>query len=148
VAINYDTLSLSYYSVKYWLVNLTVSSTVLFLASTLTNQNNRNELKDLLQANGLFKIRPQNELAFMQNELGRWGWLLWLASPTRSRAPAASSGRSVSEIADGERWRGKGSGPLSGRKCAGEAVRQGNLTVWIPAFAGMTWNMSRDVSCK
>jgi hypothetical protein len=50
-----------------------VSSTVLFLACALTNQNNRNELKDLLQANGLYKIRPQNELAFAQNELGWWG---------------------------------------------------------------------------
>jgi hypothetical protein len=72
-------LILSYYSVKYWhihlsdllsmLGNVTVSSTVTFPARTLTPENYRNELKVLLQIQGLVEMRPQNELSFAQNEL-------------------------------------------------------------------------------
>jgi hypothetical protein len=74
-------LILSYYSVKYWhihlsdllsmLGNVTVSSTVTIPAPTLRPEKCRNELKVLLQRQGLVIIRSQNELSFSQKRTGR-----------------------------------------------------------------------------
>ena len=65
-------LILSYYSVKYWhiqlsdllsmLSNVTVSSTVTIPAPTLRPENFETNSKFLLQRKGLVKMRSQNEL--------------------------------------------------------------------------------------
>ena len=65
------------------LVITTLSSTVRFLACPLPNKKIETNSKDLLQAKDLYKMTPQNELSFAQNELARWGLALMagLATP-------------------------------------------------------------------